>query len=135
MEANSLAETVLAFIEVITWLKDAMRLISSAGETEKLAIHANPEDGSYFIPAFTGLGAPYWDSEASGLFTGITRTTGRNEMVRASPAAFTTRSTSSGMSATVCTGRIWMERNERCSTAAGRKLLRRRSRTERQTIR
>ncbi|MEE8826512.1 MAG: glycerol kinase [Eubacteriales bacterium] len=68
---------------VITWLKDEMHLISSAGETEELAEHANPKDRSYFIPAFTGLGAPYWDSEATGLFTGITRTTGRCEMVRA----------------------------------------------------
>ena len=68
---------------VITWLKDEMHLISSAGETEELAENANPKDRSYFIPAFTGLGAPYWDSEATGLFTGITRTTGRNEMVRA----------------------------------------------------
>ena len=67
----------------ITWLKDELQLIESPKETEALAKAANPADRSYFVPAFTGLGAPYWDSEARGLFTGITRTTGKKEMVRA----------------------------------------------------
>lgn len=67
----------------ITWLKDDLQLISSPSETEALARKANPQDRSYFVPAFTGLGAPYWESEATGLYTGITRVTGKNEMVRA----------------------------------------------------
>ena len=67
---------------VITWLKDDLKLISSAAETEELAKAANPKDHSYLVPAFTGLGAPYWDSEAEGIFCGMTRTTGRNEIVR-----------------------------------------------------
>ncbi len=67
----------------ITWLKDDLQLISSPSETELLARKANPQDRSYFVPAFTGLGAPYWESEATGLYTGITRVTGKNEMVRA----------------------------------------------------
>ena len=67
----------------ITWLKDELQLIDSPKETEALAEAANPADRSYFVPAFTGLGAPYWDSEARGLFTGITRTTGKKEIVRA----------------------------------------------------
>lgn len=67
----------------ITWLKDDLQLISSALETESLARQANPQDRSYFVPAFTGLGAPYWESEATGLYTGITRVTGKKEMVRA----------------------------------------------------
>ncbi len=66
---------------VITWLKDELKLISSPSETEILANKANPGDRSYLVPAFSGLGAPYWDSEASGILTGITRTTGRAEIV------------------------------------------------------
>ncbi|MCH4158448.1 MAG: glycerol kinase GlpK [Acidaminococcaceae bacterium] len=67
----------------ITWLKDDLQLIGSAAETEQLAREARAEDHSYFVPAFTGLGAPYWDSQARGLFCNITRNTGRREMVRA----------------------------------------------------
>lgn len=68
---------------VITWLKDDLELISSPGETEELAMKANPKDKTYLVPAFTGLGAPYWDSEATGVITGVTRTTKRAEVVRA----------------------------------------------------
>lgn len=68
---------------VISWLKDNVGLIASAGETGELAKEANPLDRSYFVPAFTGLGAPYWDSEATGMLTGITRLTGRKEIVKA----------------------------------------------------
>lgn len=68
---------------VITWLKDDLELISSPAETEALALNANPNDRTYLVPAFTGLGAPYWDSEATGVISGVTRTTKRAEVVRA----------------------------------------------------
>lgn len=68
---------------VISWLKDDMRLIGDPAEVESLIAQANPMDGTYFIPAFTGLGAPWWDAQATGLLTGITRTTGRAETVKA----------------------------------------------------
>lgn len=68
---------------VITWLKDDVHLISSPGETEALALAANPADTACLVPAFSGLGAPYWRSEARALLCGMTRTTGRNEIVRA----------------------------------------------------
>lgn len=68
---------------VITWLKDDMELIQSPGETEELCRKAEQDDSLYFVPAFTGLGAPYWDSEAKGALSGITRTTRKAEMVRA----------------------------------------------------
>lgn len=68
---------------VITWLKDDLELISSPDETEQLAKESNPADKSYLVPAFTGIGAPYWDSEATGILTGMTRTTKRKEIVRA----------------------------------------------------
>jgi glycerol kinase len=67
----------------ITWLKDQMGLINSPAEVEGVIAQANPADRAYFVPAFTGLGAPWWDTEATGLLTGVTRTTGRAEMVKA----------------------------------------------------
>ena len=68
---------------VITWLKDQMGLISDPGEVEAVIAKANPADRAYFVPAFTGLGAPWWDPEATGMLTGVTSTTGRAEMVKA----------------------------------------------------
>ena len=68
---------------VITWLKDDLKLISSAKETEGLAREANPADRTYVVPAFTGLGAPYWDEKATASISGITRTTGKAEVVKA----------------------------------------------------
>ena len=68
---------------VISWLKDNVRLIGSASETEALAGEANKDDGLYLIPAFTGLGAPYWDSSARAAIIGMDRTTGKAEIVRA----------------------------------------------------
>ncbi|MCC8065954.1 MAG: glycerol kinase GlpK, partial [Clostridiales bacterium] len=68
---------------VISWLKDDVGLIRSAGETDGISSAALQDDGLYFVPAFTGLGAPYWDSAATGSLSGITRTTGKNEITRA----------------------------------------------------
>ena len=68
---------------VITWLKDDLKLISSAKETEGLAKEANSADRTYLVPAFTGLGAPYWDEKATASISGITRTTGKAEVVKA----------------------------------------------------
>ncbi len=68
---------------VMTWLRKEVGLITTDQEATELARRANPLDRTYFVPAFTGLGAPYWDSRATGLFTGITRTTGRAELAKA----------------------------------------------------
>ncbi len=68
---------------VITWLKDDLRLIANPGETEALARAANPADSAYLVPAFSGLGAPYWDNDARAILCGMSRTTGKNEVVRA----------------------------------------------------
>ncbi|WP_313154744.1 FGGY-family carbohydrate kinase [Lacrimispora sp.] len=68
---------------VITWLKEKMNMISSPEETEQIAGAADQNDKVYLIPAFTGLGAPYWDSRATASISGMTRTTGRAEIVRA----------------------------------------------------
>lgn len=68
---------------VITWLKKDLGLIERDQETEKLAFEANPADETYLVPAFSGLGAPYWDSSARAAIIGMSRTTGRAELVRA----------------------------------------------------
>ncbi len=68
---------------VITWLKDDLKMIDSPQETQALAEQAASDDPLYLVPAFSGLGAPYWDSRATAMFTGMTRTTGRAEIVRA----------------------------------------------------
>ncbi len=68
---------------VVSWLKDDVKLIDSAKETEGLCREAAKEDDLYFVPAFTGLGAPYWQPHAKGILYGINRTTGKAEIVRA----------------------------------------------------
>lgn len=68
---------------VITWIQKDLGLIQSAKETNDLPFEANPEDKTYLVPAFTGLGAPYWDSKASASISGISRTTGKAEIVKA----------------------------------------------------
>lgn len=68
---------------VITWLKQDAGLIQTDAEATDLAYQANPNDKCYFVPAFSGLGAPYWDSHATGVLTGITRTTGKAEIAKA----------------------------------------------------
>jgi glycerol kinase len=68
---------------VIKWLIDDIRLIASPREAGTLAASANPADACYLVPAFSGLGAPYWKSEARAILCGMTRTTGKAEIVRA----------------------------------------------------
>ena len=68
---------------VVQWLRDAAGLIASADEIQALAAAAAPAEGLYFVPAFTGLGAPHWDPAARGSITGLTRDMGRAEIARA----------------------------------------------------
>ena len=68
---------------VISWLQKDLHLIDSPSEAENLAAGANREDRTYLVPAFTGLGAPYWDSDARAVFCGMSRSTGRAEIVKA----------------------------------------------------
>ncbi|MGI6032946.1 MAG: glycerol kinase GlpK [Coriobacteriales bacterium] len=69
---------------LIQWLRDELGLIQSADETEYLANTVPDTNGVYVVPAFTGLGAPYWVPEARGLICGLTRGTSRAHIVRAS---------------------------------------------------
>jgi len=68
---------------VITWLKDGLHLIENAAQTQELAKSANKDDGLYLVPAFSGLGAPYWNAHAKASIVGMDRTTGRAEFARA----------------------------------------------------
>ena len=67
----------------VKWLKDELRLIHNLDETETCSLKVPSTDGVYVVPAFTGLGAPYWDGEARGLIVGITRGTTRDHIIRA----------------------------------------------------
>lgn len=67
----------------VQWLRDELKLIKTASETEKWAGKISETGSVYFVPAFVGLGAPYWDSSARGTITGITRGTGRPHIIRA----------------------------------------------------
>ena len=68
---------------IVKWLRDRLGLIKNAAETEVLAKQAGSSKGAYIVPAFAGLGAPYWDMDARGSFFGITGATGKAEIVRA----------------------------------------------------
>lgn len=68
---------------VITWLKNDAKLIESPEQTAELAWNADPADRTYMVPAFNGVGAPYWASGAQASFLGMSRVTGRKELVRA----------------------------------------------------
>lgn len=68
---------------VIQWLRDEMRLIENAAQSEDCALAVSDSAGVYIVPAFAGLGAPYWDMYARGTVCGLTRGTGRNHIVRA----------------------------------------------------
>ena len=67
----------------ISWLKNDVELIENAAQTSELALKAHKDDELYLIPAFTGLGAPYWDSHAKAAIIGMDRTTRKAELVRA----------------------------------------------------
>lgn len=67
----------------IQWLRDQMRIVDSAPESEAVASKVTDTNGVYVVPAFTGMGAPYWKQDARGMVVGITRGTSREHLVRA----------------------------------------------------
>jgi glycerol kinase len=67
----------------VQWLRDGLRVIASAAESGTLAAKADPAQDVYLVPAFVGLGAPYWQPDARGALFGLTRATGSNEVARA----------------------------------------------------
>jgi len=67
----------------VQWLRDQLRLFGAAGDSEALAKAAGGNSRPYFVPAFTGMGAPYWDADARGAIFGLTRDTSAAQIVRA----------------------------------------------------
>jgi glycerol kinase len=67
----------------VQWLRDGLGIIETSAESAALARSLDSNDGVYMVPAFTGLGAPWWDPDARGLITGLTRGTGRAHLARA----------------------------------------------------
>ena len=68
---------------VVQWLRDGLGIIADAKDTQSLAEQADPAQSVYIVPAFTGLGAPYWDAESRGAIYGLTRNSGPAEFARA----------------------------------------------------
>ena len=79
----ALEGSVLSAGATVQWLRDGLGLIAKASEIEALAASADPKSGVYLVPAFTGLGAPWWDADARGAIVGLTRGTGRAELAMA----------------------------------------------------
>lgn len=75
--------SVLSAGATLQWLRDGLGLIARASEVEALAASASEECGVYLVPAFSGLGAPYWNPDARGTLTGLTRDCGRAEIAQA----------------------------------------------------
>jgi len=67
----------------IQWLRDELKIINSSEESEKHALKASDKDNLFVVPAFNGLGAPYWDMHAKGLIIGITRDTNKSDIIKA----------------------------------------------------
>ena len=67
----------------VQWLRDKIKIINNASETEKIVKSLKTNNGIYLVPAFTGLGAPYWNPNARGIICGLTRDTSRKEIIRA----------------------------------------------------
>lgn len=67
----------------VQWLRDGLKMFTDAGETEEYALRAGSSDGVYMVPAFVGLGAPHWDTDARGAIFGLTRGTSKDVFIRA----------------------------------------------------
>lgn len=67
----------------VQWLRDGLKMFTDAGETEEYALRAGNSDGVYMVPAFVGLGAPHWDTDARGAIFGLTRGTSKDIFIRA----------------------------------------------------
>jgi len=81
--AYALEGSIFTTGAAVQWLRDEMGLISRADETEEIASRIADTQGVYVVPAFAGLGAPYWDMHARGAIVGLTRGSGRDQIIRA----------------------------------------------------
>ncbi len=81
--AYALEGAIFSAGATVQWLRDGLGIIAAASDCDGLASASDPEQGVYCVPAFAGLGAPYWNSEARALICGVTRGATRREIVRA----------------------------------------------------
>jgi glycerol kinase len=81
--AYALEGSIFSAGSAIQWLRDGLRIIDSAGSSQRMAAGLASNGGVYLVPAFTGLGAPYWDPDARAALTGVTRDTGPEHLARA----------------------------------------------------
>jgi glycerol kinase len=82
-DGYALEGAVLTSGAAVQWLRDGIGVVETAGETEALAASVDDTGGVHFVPALTGLGSPWWDADARGLVTGLTRGTTRAHLARA----------------------------------------------------
>jgi glycerol kinase len=82
-DAYALEASIFIAGAAVQWLRDGLGLVRHAGDTEAMASSLGSNDGVYFVPALTGLGAPAWEPNARGTIVGLTRGTGREHLVRA----------------------------------------------------
>ncbi len=102
--AYALEGSIFTAGAAIQWLRDQLGLIGSAVETEEVARRVRDTQGVYVVPAFTGLGAPYWDMHARGAIVGLTRGAGRDQIIRATldSIAYQTRDVIEAMNCDGC---------------------------------
>jgi glycerol kinase len=81
--AYALEASIFVTGAAVQWLRDGLRIVDEAGQTEAMAASLEGNDGVYFVPALTGLGSPYWDPYARGTIVGLTRGTSREHLARA----------------------------------------------------
>ena len=79
----SMGASILIAGQVIQWLRDKVNICEKAADTEAMAESIPDNGGLYFVPAFTGLGAPHWNMNARGMMIGITAATTKEQMARA----------------------------------------------------
>ena len=111
----------------IQWLRDEMKLIANAAESEAVAQEVADTNGCYVVPAFTGLGAPYWDQYARGAIVGLTRGCNRAHIVRATLDSLTYQTydvlnamrADSGIALASLQGRRWSQRQQLPDADAG----------------
>lgn len=89
----ALEGSIFAAGAAVQWLRDELKLIDNAAQSEAMAMAVDDSNGVYVVPAFVGLGAPYWDMYARGAIVGLSRGANRNHLVRATleSIAFQTR--------------------------------------------
>jgi glycerol kinase len=80
---TALEGSVFASGAAVQWLRDGIGILADAGESDALATSLDGNDGVYFVPALAGLGSPWWDADARGLITGLTRGSSRAHLARA----------------------------------------------------